>query len=151
MQVIKNCEELEEFVYDCFKSIIEKYRFSCLFLGPESFLLMRPTYALWIASDYEQFDIEYLENHKKYGYQMIGFEHIQKQRKMPIDQTFNYGPDTINNSKFYSLKVMAYDLEHYCADLLAGDKAWILRWKVDAKKLPSWLLFFVAGKLDISD
>jgi len=148
VQVISSTEELEGFVRPLFSDICAKFILTLEIITPYKFLLFHRYYVLFIGSDRETFNLDYIENYQKCGYQMIGFWHLESRRKMVANMALNFGPITPDYTNFRSLRIMEHILQTYCKDLLSGDKSWIQRHKVDPDKLPNWLLDLVKNRVE---
>jgi hypothetical protein len=146
MDEFESAEELERFVQKTFQTIIEKYQLRLKVRNEYRFFLFHEIYALDIASDRESFEMDYVENYGRIGLQMISFRYLTDKRKMPLSMSINFGLEKgFDNCS--SLRVLAYKLEHYCHDLLSGDKSWINRDKFEPDPVPAWLRINFEGKL----
>jgi hypothetical protein len=147
LQIIESSEELERFILKTFGRIIDKYQLKLEVIGPYQFFLIQKVYALYIASDREMFGVDYVENYSRAGYQCFSFLHLKNRRKMEFD-LMEFEPDRENYANYRSLKILAYQLENYCDDLLSGDKNWIKRDKLNLLQVAPWFFNYLKGKIE---
>lgn len=146
MHIFESKKQLELFVLEKFRIIIEKYDLRLQVVNEYRFLLFHKTYALDIASDRESFEMDYVENYSCIGLQRISFRYLRDIRKMPLDLSVDFGLQ-LGFDNYSSLRTLAYKLENYCDDLLSGDKSWINREKFVPDFVPPWLKVYFEGKL----
>jgi len=116
-------------VQQCFDVLISRFGLHVMSVDDSECLLVGDGFALSIAYDRDGLDVSYIERTRGdwLSYRLTNF--LSAQRFTPDDRSLYGQPASGVDRIRASIRVFASGLENRCADILSGDKAWLMTLK----------------------